>query len=163
MALKKIVVAMVNYLYEALCGYFTRLCHVGYMKQSEVEKLVVLTSIQRMVDCDFRGYLDEEAYNKINDVLYNLYGTTCLIPYPDYYSNKDKRIMYTCSISELASRVQRLEEIGPGGSGVDIDTLQQLVDESVGTAMSEVTGKDIVIPEDDEENYTIIEDIEDSN
>lgn len=111
---------MVNYTYEALCRYFSHLCNTGYMKQSEVNKLLVLTSIQRMVDCDFRGYLDQDAYNRINKALYSLYGSSCLIPYPDYYSNKDKRIMYTCSISELAHRVNRLEQEGTGGIPIDL-------------------------------------------
>lgn len=122
---------MVNYLFEAICKYFGHLCNTGYMRQSEVDKLIVLTFIQRMVECDFRGYLNEEDYNKINDALYNLYGTTCLLPYPDYYSNKDKRVMYICSISELAHRIKKLEERDPGG--IDIDD------------------KEIVIPGDDVE------------
>lgn len=131
---------MVNYVYEALCRYFTRLCNTGHIKQSETSKLLLLTFIQRMVDCDFRGYLNEEDYNKINCALYNLYGTTCLIPFPDYYSNKDKRIMYTCSISELAHRVSRLENEPGGGGGVPLDILD----------------KDIIIPDVD---YEVIEDV----
>lgn len=141
MRLNLIVVAMVNYLYESLCRYFNRLCHVGYMKESEVEKLVVLTSIQRMVDCDFRGYLNEEDYNTINDALYNLYGTTCLVPYPDYYSNKDKRIMYTCSISELAHRVAELESRPSGGSTGDVPDNLVLV--TVDGTMEEIDEPDI--------------------
>lgn len=118
---------MLNYLYEALCRYFEHLCNTGYMKQSEVDKLLVLTMVQRMVDCDFRGYLNEEDYEKIGDALYNLYGTSCLIPYPDYYSNKDRRIMYTCSISELAHRVAKLEEEGVSGGGFNPEQFDKLI------------------------------------
>lgn len=115
---------MVNYLYEALCKYFNHLCNTGYMKQSEVDKLILLSGIQRLVDCDFRGYLDETDYNIINKVLYKLYGTSCLLPYPNYYKNERERIMYTCSISELAYRVERLEKEG-SGSGIPIDVLDK--------------------------------------
>lgn len=122
---------MVNYTYDVLCRYFDHLCHTGYIKQSEVDKILILTSIQRMVDCDFRGYLNEEDYNKINNALYTLYGATCLLPYPDYYSNEYSRIMYTCSISELAHRVERLESMPPG-EGIP----------------EEILDKEIIIPSD---------------
>ena len=109
------------------------------MKQSEVDKLLVLSGIQRMIDCDFRGYLNEDDYNRISNALYNLYGSNCLIPYPDYYSNKDKRVMYTCSISELAHRVDRLEE--NGGSGVPVD----------------LQDKKIIVPDETDESIQVDE------
>lgn len=112
---------MVNYLYEVLCKYFNHLCNVGYAKQSEVNKLLLLYAIQKLVDCDFRGLVNEDDYNSINDVLYKLYGTSCLIPYPDYYNDKTQRIMYTCSISELVHRVERLEQGGVDGGTIEID------------------------------------------
>ena len=134
--------AIINYTYDALCRYFTHLCNVGYMKQSEVNKLLILTTIQRLVDCDFRGCLTKEDYNNINDALYNLYGTSCLIPYPDYFNNKHNRVMYRCSISELAHRVDRLEnQEGEGG------TLPQ-----------DLLNKKIVIPADEDE--TEVDDID---
>lgn len=123
---------MVNYLYEALCKYFGHLCNTGYAKQSEVDKLLLLALIRKMVDCDFRGLIDKTDYDIINKTLYKLYGTSCLIPYPDYYNCKTKRIMYNCSISELVHRVERLEKDGvPGGGSIDIDD------------------KDIIVPGDD--------------
>lgn len=135
-----IVAAILNYAFDALCRYFDHLCHTGYMKRSETDKLLLLTSIQRLVDCDFRGYLNEEDYIKINEALYNLYGTTCLLPYPDYYSNKYNRIMYTCSISELAHRVKRLESMPQGG----------------GEIPEELLDKEIIIPGD---SYEEVDDI----
>ncbi len=122
---------MVNYIYDSLCRYFGHLCKTGYIKQSEVNKLLLLTVIQKLVDCDFRGLVSKDDYNLINEALYKLYGTSCLIPYPDYYNNNNKRIMYTCSISELAHRVERIETSGSGG-GLPID----------------IQDKEIVIPGD---------------
>lgn len=121
---------MVNYIYDALCRYFGHLCNTGYMKQSEVNKLFLLTIIQKLIDCDFRGLVSEDDYDLINSVLYKLYGTSCLIPYPDYYNSNNKRIMFTCSISELVHRVERLEKEGSGGAPIDLQD------------------KDIVIPGD---------------
>ena len=116
----QIVDVMVNYLYETLCKYFGHLCNTGYMKQSEVNKVLFLCAIQKLIDCDFRGFLDEQDYDLISKALYKLYGTSCLLPYPDYYNNKTKRIMYTCSISELEHRVRRLENEGTGGLPIDL-------------------------------------------
>jgi hypothetical protein len=90
------------------------------MKQSEVNKIFLLTAIQKLIDCDFRGLVSKDDYNLNNNVLYNLYGTSCLTPYPDYYNNDNKRIMYTCSISELAHRVERLEKDGTDGLPVEL-------------------------------------------
>lgn len=103
--------------YQAISKYFTHLSNVGYFNQSNVNKLLLLTFIQELVDYDFRGLISEEDYNDINKALYCLYGSSCLIPYPDYYNTKRRRTMYIGSISELTHRVEALEESGGGGGG----------------------------------------------
>lgn len=106
---QKVADVMAN-IFESLKKYFDRLKSTGYVKQSEVNKLLVYTFIHDMINNDFRGYLNSEDYGILSKALYCLYGTTCLIPYPDYYNNKDKKIMFTGSLSELACRVQKLED-----------------------------------------------------
>lgn len=98
--------------FEAVNKYFTHLSNVGYFSQSNVDKLLLLTFIQEMIDNDFRGLISEEDYDYINKALYCLYGSSCLIPYPDYYNTKRRRTMYIGSISELTHRVEALEESG---------------------------------------------------
>lgn len=98
--------------FEAVNKYFTHLSNVGYFSQSNVDKLLLLTFIQEMIDNDFRGLISEEDYDYINKALYCLYGSSCLIPYPDYYSTKRRGTMYIGSISELTHRVEVLEESG---------------------------------------------------
>ena len=98
--------------FEAVNKYFTHLSNVGYFSQSNVDKLLLLTFIQEMIDNDFRGLVSEEDYDYINKALYCLYGSSCLIPYPDYYNTKRRRTMYIGSISELTHRVEALEESG---------------------------------------------------
>lgn len=141
---------MVNYTFNTLCRYFTHLCNTGYMKQDEVNKLLLLTTIRRFVDCDFRGLLDEDRYNKINKALYKLYGTSCLIPYPDFYNRKNKRVMYTCSISELANRVENLEKNGTGSGGgtggnVDLTPINNRITE-INRELERINNKEIIIP-----------------
>ena len=120
-----IVDAMDEMTYQAISKYFTHLSNVGYFNQSNVNKLLLLTFIQELVDYDFRGLISEEDYNDINKALYCLYGSSCLIPYPDYYNTKRRRTMYIGSISELTHRVEALEEAveqgGGGGGGSIID------------------------------------------
>lgn len=101
---------MVDNVYNSLHKYFTSLSNTGYVKNKEVNKLLVYISIQELLDNDFRGLVSAEDYELINKALYCLYGSTCLIPYPDYYSNKNNRIMYIGSYSELAHRVSELEK-----------------------------------------------------
>lgn len=98
--------------FEAVNKYFTHLSNVGYFSQSNIDKLLLLTFIQEMIDNDFRGLISEEDYDYINKALYCLYGSSCLIPYPDYYNTKRRRTMYIGSISELTHRVEALEESG---------------------------------------------------
>lgn len=102
--------AMVNNVYNSINSYFNHLGNVGYQKQSDVNKLILYTFIQDLLDKDFRGYVNEKDYGIINRVLYCLYGSTCLIPYPDYYNSKNNKVMYLGSVSELANRVAVLEK-----------------------------------------------------
>lgn len=107
-----IVDVMDEITFEAVNKYFTHLSNVGYFSQSNIDKLLLLTFIQEMIDNDFRGLISEEDYDYINKALYCLYGSSCLIPYPDYYNTKRRRTMYIGSISELTHRVEALEESG---------------------------------------------------
>lgn len=107
-----IVDVMDEITFEAVNKYFTHLSNVGYFSQSNIDKLLLLTFIQEMIDNDFRGLILEEDYDYINKALYCLYGSSCLIPYPDYYNTKRRRTMYIGSISELTHRVEALEESG---------------------------------------------------
>lgn len=101
---------MDNITFESVSKYFTHLSNVGYFRQSNVDKLILLIFMQELIDRDFRGLVSEDDYKDINKALYCLYGSNCLIPYPDYYNTKTRRTMYIGSMSELAHRVEALED-----------------------------------------------------
>lgn len=107
---------MVNQVYDAITRYFGHITNTGYMRQDNVNKLLLLDAVYNLLDNDFRALVSEDDYKLINDALYCLYGSTCLIPFPDYYNNKASRIMYKGSISELVHRVtvteSKLNEYG---------------------------------------------------
>lgn len=109
--------------YNSLTSYFTSLKNIGYRKQSDVNKLLVFITIQEVLDNDFRGLVSEEDYGIINKALYCLYGSTCLIPYPDYYNKKTTRVMDTGSMYELTHRVEGLEE-DTAAMSTDLETIK---------------------------------------
>lgn len=80
---------MDNIVYEALKSYFNTLSVLGYESYEEVYKLIYLISILDFTYNDFKGYITEEDYRIIQDSLYCIFGTSCLIPYPQFCkSNK---------------------------------------------------------------------------
>ena len=82
--------ALVN---TSLERYFKTLSLFGYKSYSEVYKLIVLIFIQELLDSDCKSFIKEDEYILIHKALYCLYGSTCLIPYPEYIANTD----LTCS------------------------------------------------------------------
>ena len=96
---------------EILCDAFERYYHalgkLGYMAHSQAEKLLVMSFYWDYVMNDYRGLISKEDYHQIECALECLFGSTCLIPYPDYLKMGNLNLG---SISELASRVKTLEE-----------------------------------------------------
>jgi hypothetical protein len=140
---------MVNHLYDSINKYFNRVTNVGYVSQPNVEKMLLFVAIQELLENDFRAYVSEKDYGEIENALYCLYGTTCLIPFPDYYTNKNKRVMYTGSMSENAHRIEILEK--------EVEEIK----------WGRVPDKDIVVPgfiiEDNDEDEDIEEDVEEDD
>ena len=133
---------MVNQVYTAITKYFGHITNTGYMRQDNVNKLLLLIAVYNLLDNDFRALVSEDDYKLINNALYCLYGSTCLIPFPDYYNNKANS-MYKGSISELAHRVAVTE-----------------------STLNEYGDKPIVVPNgntsDNEDNAKDVEDVDDS-
>ena len=101
---------MVNDLFNSLSKYFNHLQNTGYFSQKNVNKLLAFSLIEEFLH-DCQGYLDSGDYLDINKALSCLYGSTCLIPYPNYYNPNTKRTMFIGSCSQLARRVEELERL----------------------------------------------------
>lgn len=67
--------------------YFNALSKLGYKSYSEVDKLLVLIFIQELLDSECKSFITEDDYKAINQALYCLYGSSCLIPHPEYKSS----------------------------------------------------------------------------
>ena len=95
---------MDNLLYESCLRYFTSLANFGYRNEEDVKKLLFYVYIQELVDSSVS--ISEEDYKHIEGALYKLYGTTCLMPYPDYCESMNNHLS---DIAELEARVSRIE------------------------------------------------------
>lgn len=72
---------------ESFKRYFNTLAKLGYISYSEIDKLLVLVFIYDLLRSDCKSFITEDEYRIIGSVLYCLYGSTCLIPYPEYTVN----------------------------------------------------------------------------
>ena len=93
--------------YRALCQYFRALSKLGYYKYKDVYKLLVLVFFKDFIYSDYRGLISRADYSTIEKALNCLYGTTCLIPYPDYLKMGK---LHLGQYTELAQRVSNLED-----------------------------------------------------
>lgn len=98
---------MDNMLYQALSSYFHALELKGYMSFPNVQKLLLLYFYRDFVFNDYRGILTKCDYCLIEQALDCLYGSTCLIPYPDYLKMSK---LHLGEITELAQRVRTIED-----------------------------------------------------
>lgn len=94
-------------LYNSLSSYYHALELKGYMPNKDIQKLLLLIFYRDFVFSDYRGILSREDYLMIERALDCLYGSTCLIPYPDYLKMSK---LHLGEITEMAQRVKNLED-----------------------------------------------------
>lgn len=94
-------------LYQALTKYYHVLELTGYMQKSNSDKLLILSFYRDFMFHDYRALLSREDYRLIEKALDCIYGTSCLIPYPDYLKMGK---LYLGELTEMAERVKILED-----------------------------------------------------
>lgn len=97
---------MDNFVYNTFETYFQTLEKFGYMNKKSVDSLLILDFLYNLTAHDYRGYITREDYHTIEQALNCLYGSTCLIPYPDYLKMGKLRLG---EMTELAERTKNLE------------------------------------------------------
>ena len=98
---------MDNIVYNTITDYYKLLQKRGYNSPTDTRKILVLCFYWNFMAHDYRGLISREDYLLIEKALNCLYGSTCLIPYPDYLKmNK----LHLGSMSEMAQRVKTLED-----------------------------------------------------
>ena len=89
-------------LYNSLYRYFTTLAKIGTVSYNSVNKLLVLIFYKHFIYEDYRGNLSKEDYNTIEKALDCLFGSTCLIPYPNYL---EMGKLHLGDMTEMAHRI----------------------------------------------------------
>lgn len=102
---------MDNVVYESIKRYFTSLSMFGYKSYEDTYKLLYIISIRDFIYNDFRGLITEDNYRIIGRSLYNVFGTTCLLPYPQFCKSKGMNNLHLGSITELVHMVQHAQEL----------------------------------------------------
>lgn len=114
-----IVDAMDDFLYNTCVRYFKSLSNFGYRNYGDVKKLLFLIFINELVNTTSL-VIPEEDYDQIEKALYCVFGTSCLIPYPNYCSGFMN--LHLGDIAELSARVAKTED--------DIAELETQLDET---------------------------------
>ena len=117
--------------YNALCQYFGVLHKTGYYKYADVKKLLVLIFYWNLVYHDYRGLLSKADYSLIEQALNCLYGSTCLIPYPDYLKMGK---LHLGEMTEMAQRIKRAEDT----EVVKVRAIQDGDEDEVATPINDV-------------------------
>ena len=94
-------------IYSSLSSYFHVLEKTGYMPYPQMQKLLILCFYRDFVFNDYRGIITKEDYHLIEQALDCLYGSTCLIPYPDYLKMGK---LYLGQMTEVGQRLKTLED-----------------------------------------------------
>lgn len=76
------------------------------MSKAHSDKLLLLAFYRDFVFHDYRAMLSKSDYCLIERALDCLYGTSCLIPYPDYLKMGK---LHLGEITEMAQRIKSLE------------------------------------------------------
>lgn len=124
-------------IYQALSKYYHALELKGYMSKSHSFKLLLLCFYRDFVLHDYRGLLTKRDYCLIERALDCIYGTSCLIPYPDYLKMGK---LHLGEMTEMAHRVKTLE---------DTDVVKMIHGLSDGE--SDIDSDVVIIAEEDEE------------
>ena len=95
-------------IYNSLSNYYNVLEKFGYANYSHMQKLLILTFYRDFCFHDYRGLLSKDDYHLIERALDCLYGSTCLIPYPDYLKMSK---LHLGEMGEITSRLKEVEDI----------------------------------------------------
>lgn len=97
---------MDNIIFNGIYEYYQALSKLGYYKYDTAYKLLVLCFYRYFLFHDYHGIVSRADYHEIERALNCLFGTDCLIPYPDYLKMGK---LHIGEVSELVYRMTALE------------------------------------------------------
>lgn len=93
-----------NYILQIILNYLSYLKSNGTVERETTDNIFILTFLEEFINSATGIFLELEDFDRINNYLYTIYGSNCLLPYPKYQefrSNKevttisDKRVRIT--------------------------------------------------------------------
>ena len=120
---------MDNIVYDSLTKYFNTLSLVGYVQDKKMYDVLFLTIIRKIVYQYFPSRISKEDYTSIERALYNIFGNSYLIPYPQFTN------LY-------AMNKLHLEDVTDFLNSVDhrIDTYKKDVDANISSYKDSIDG-----------------------
>lgn len=149
-----------QYTYNTLSHYFYKvLPYKGYLNESTLKKLVLLTILDRLYSTDYRGCLSKQDIGTLEKLYTVMFGTSCLLPYPasclppidtipEAISSSTTIPSMSCnnninsvgSLTEYAHRIQMLEsliqDLQDNGLGVQLPPLELRVIDRTHSALT---------------------------
>lgn len=85
---------------QSFVRYFTSLSKLGKRDYNDVYKLLLYDAVVSILEGKMSIFVTEDDYNAMQEVLYCLYGSTCLIPYPEYITEDVRAELTVLRITE---------------------------------------------------------------
>ena len=98
--------------FEGIVRYFHSLSVFGYKSYSEVYRLLTLFFLKDILNSPLSYYIDSDDYRAIMNLLYKLYGSSCLISYPEYHRSLSlKQILNDSTLFRISEHnINRITE-----------------------------------------------------
>ena len=102
-----------NIAYASLNTYFSMLGDYGRVSDCDTKRVLMLIAIEYLMNSDYAYYITDTDYRSISRTLYNLYGSTFIIDYPQFVKslpvdpNLGNRVLRKTESSILRSTVNR--------------------------------------------------------
>lgn len=85
----------IKVLAESLGRYFKTLVHYGYVKLTNLDKLLVLTYVEEILTDRFQVDVSEQEYQEMSKALMCIIGSNCLIPYAQYANRENDDLIHS--------------------------------------------------------------------
>lgn len=102
-----------NITYQAIDRYFKVLEKIGYVKDQDVNKLILLTFLSEFTQ-KYQTYITEDDYITISNLITCLAGSSCLIPYKQFKEISIPMESYISNINVRLDEVQNLRHVEAG-------------------------------------------------
>lgn len=107
----KVVDVMERLVYNTLGSYFNALEKKGYMPWKDSEKALVFSFFWEFIYGEHASILSRPEYMLIERALNCLYGSSCLIPYPDYLKMGKLRLGQMEEINYRLTNVEKTKVV----------------------------------------------------